>query len=527
MTNFNLKILFLGNYILSLLFMVLSTNVETYLNIQSIIPLIISTLLLIDITYITSCNVRENNTISLFCGLLMLDGWYLLLSSIVTPVSTIIFEILSPIILYISIKFILLFLFQGSGYKFRKITDILLFITCFGTVIGTFISKRMYAGMYGLQFVVSIACFLYIVFYHWKRVDFVIRSEKKPIFISIFITLIGFIIYYFFTIKISNHISNFGIYLTVLIFSMSIHGIVLRENDSFPLSTIFSLKQRIILLFISITLISMIVIFSGGNLSIILIAINTLFMLIFICNIILEFNLKYEKKQITKDSKYTLALDRLQQEERLKTEFSNFLHDDILQDLLSIKNMTNKSHRPEIQDIICETLSDLNTRIRKQMQDYHPVILKNLTVKENYQNLIESVSLTFSQRNISVSFICSDTLFLVEPYDILIYRLIKELLTNVYKHSNGSHAWITLSLEKDIIKLEISDNGVTNTSLKTHLGISKISLDTTKHKGIVSIKEQVENLGGTINISDNIPHGACVQITIPMKGDGSYKYFVS
>ncbi|NMS89594.1 ATP-binding protein [Clostridioides difficile] len=527
MPNFNLKILFLGNYILSLLFMVTSANIETSMSIQNIIPLIIATLLLIDITYITSCNVRENNTISLFCGLLVLDSWYLLLSSVVTPVSTIIFEMLSPIILYISIKFILLFLFQGSGYKFRKIIDILLLITCFGTIMGIFISKRIYAGIYGLQFVASVTGFLYIVFYHWKRVNFVIRSEKKPIFISIFITLIGFIIYYFFTIKISNHISNFGIYLTVLIFSMSIHGIVLRENDSFPLSTVFSLRQGTILLFINITLISMIVIFSGGNLSIILIAINTLFMLIFICNILLEFNLRHEKNQITKDSRYTLALEKLKQEEQLKAEFSNFLHDDILQDLLSIKNMTSKSYRPDVQDIIYETLNNLNTLIRNQMQDYHPVILKNLTVKENYQNLIESVPLSFPQRNILVSFTCSDTLFLVEPYDILIYRLIKELLTNVYKHSNGNHAWITLSLKKYIIKLDISDNGMTNTSFKTHLDTSKIPLDATKHKGIVSIKEQVENLGGTINISDNIPHGACVQITIPMKGDGSYKYFIS
>ncbi|MDX5712866.1 ATP-binding protein, partial [Clostridioides difficile] len=113
------------------------------------------------------------------------------------------------------------------------------------------------------------------------------------------------------------------------------------------------------------------------------------------------------------------------------------------------------------------------------------------------------------------------------PYDILIYRLIKELLTNVYKHSNGSHAWIALALDKNIIKLNINDNGVKNTSFKTPLDITKITFDTIKHKGIISIKEQVENLGGTISISDNIPHGVCVQITIPMKGDGSYKYFVS
>ncbi|EGT3729060.1 ATP-binding protein, partial [Clostridioides difficile] len=101
MTNFNLKILFLGNYILSLLFMGISTSTETYMNIQSIIPLIISTLLLIDITYITSCNVRENNIISLFCGLLALDSWYLLLSFVTTPIGTIIFKILSTVIVYV------------------------------------------------------------------------------------------------------------------------------------------------------------------------------------------------------------------------------------------------------------------------------------------------------------------------------------------------------------------------------------------------------------------------------------------
>lgn len=527
MPNFNLKILFSGNYILSLLFMGISTSIEIYMNIQSIIPLMISTLLLIDITYITSCNVRENNIISLFCGLLALDSWYLLLSFVATPIGTIIFKILNTIIAYVSIKFIFLFLFQGSGYKFRKITDILLIITCITAIMGAFISDKIYACMYGIQFVVSIISFFYIIFYHWKRVTFVIRSEKRPILISVFITIIGFLIYYFFTLKISNHIGNFGIYLTVLIFSMSIHGIVLKENDSFPISTVFNLKQRSIFLFTSIIVISLMVLLSSGNFSIILIAINVLFMLIFLCNIILEFNLKHEKNQTPRNSKYTFALERLQQEEQLKTDFSNFLHDDVLQDLLSIKNMTSKSYRPEVQDIIYETLNNLNTRIRKQMQDYHPVILKNLTIKENYQNLIESVSSSFPQRNILVAFKCSDTLFLVEPYDILMYRLIKELLTNVYKHSNGSHAWITLSLEKDIIKLSVGDNGATNTSFKTNLDTPKMPLDTTKHKGIISIKEQVENLGGTINISDNIPHGICVQITIPMKGDGSYKYFVS
>lgn len=179
----------------------------------------------------------------------------------------------------------------------------------------------------------------------------------------------------------------------------------------------------------------------GGSDKELFVVVNALFSFIYICNIILGVSLKQGKSRIIKESKYNFSLRQLQQEELLKTEFSNYLHDDVLQDLLSIKNMMTKAHRPDIQDIIIETLDNLNTHIREQMQDYHPVILKNLTVRENYQNLIEAISQSFPQRNIVVSFDCSDSLFLVDPYNMLIYRLLKELLTNVFKHSAGNRAW--------------------------------------------------------------------------------------
>ena len=133
---------------------------------------------------------------------------------------------------------------------------------------------------------------------------------------------------------------------------------------------------------------------------------------------------------IIKESKYKSALRQLQQEEALKTEFANFLHDDVLQDLLAVKNMVSKAYRPDIQDVITETLDNLNIHIREQMQDYHPVLLKNLTIKENYMNLIEAVAQGFPQKNVSISFECPDSLFLVEPYTLLVYRLIKELFPN-------------------------------------------------------------------------------------------------
>lgn len=515
-----LKLLLLINYILIILHMSWLTNKGTQLSIESITPMLISSIMLIDSTYIISCNVRKNKILSLFCGLLALDSWYMLLSFETISIAKFAYMILSPVIWYISVKFIFMFLFQDSGYKFQQSTNIFLFASCIGSLVGVAISDKAFACMYGIQFLVYLLCFLLVMGYHWKRVVFVLRSECKSILVSIVIVVVFFTIYYFATLGITNHIGNFGIYLTLAVFFISIHSIILKEQNSFPLSTIFSIKQNIFIVFLFAFVLGLINLFIGGGYEEPIISINTLFVFIFICNIILEQNLSNNKSEIIKQNKYNAALWQLQQEELLKTEFANFLHDNILQDLLSVKNMMSKANRPEIQDIIIETLDRLNIYIRKQMQDYHPIILKNLTAKENYQNLVEGVSQTFPHRNINISFECSNNLFLVEPYNLLVYRLLKELITNVYKHSDSDQAWIVLTQKSGIIELKVSDEGTTDISCL-------LASDTKKHKGIASIDEQVKRINGTIIYANNIPYGISIHITIPMKGDVSYQHFVS
>ncbi len=522
MRNIILKLLFFTNYILIILFMSCHSHINGEVaNIESIIPLLISSLMLIDITYISSCNIRESKVISLFCGLLALDSWYILLLSFDgNMIEDYIFAALSPIIWFVSIRFILMFLFQGSGYKFRKVTNMILLVTCISSLIGINMPSWAYASLFGIQFLASCLCFIFIIIYHWKRVSFVLKSECINILFSAAVITVSFTIYYLATIEVQNHISNFGIYLPALLLFISIHGIVLSKHSSYPLSTVFSRTQIALITCLSITMLETIVLITGGNYLEMFIAVNVLFAFIYICNIILGYNLKQGKSKIIRESKYNTALQQLQKEELLKTEFANFLHDDVLQDLLSVKNMMTKSHRPEIQKIIIETLDNLNIHIRKQMQDYHPVILKNLTAKENYQNLIEAVAQSFPQRNIRLSFDCPDNLFLVKPYSLLIYRLLKELLTNVYKHSDGNQVWIKLTLKNNIIKLFVNDNGTAKADCLT-------SADKAKHKGIASIAEQLKSIQGSMVISDNLPHGIYIQITIPMKGDIAYEYFVN
>lgn len=515
-----LKTSLLLNHIFFILHLCGLISSEVSHSIESVAPLFISSLMLIDATYISVCNIRGNRVISLFCGLLILTGWYVLLAFEQNSASRIAFMVLSPIIWYVSMKFIFLFLFQGGGYIFRKSTNFILLAACIGALIGICISGRAFALMYGLQCIANTFCFLLVVGYHWKRVVFVLKSERKCILLSLAVTAMAFFMYYVATIGVQNHLANFGIYLPVLLFFISVHGIVLKEHSGIPLSAIFNKKQSAAIIGTMLVVFTGITWVIGGGHTMLLVCINVLFVLMYICSIAVAHNLKQGASKMIQESKYHVALQQLQQKEALRTEFANFLHDDVLQDLLSVKNMMTKANRPDIHNMIIETLDGLNTHIRNQMQDYHPAILKNLTTKENYQTLLESVAQTFPQKQIAVSFACSDDLFLVEPYTVLIYRLAKELLTNIYKHSDGNHAWIILTQQSGRIQLSISDDGNADAAWLT-------AADTTQHKGISSVLEQVSSIGGAMTITNNTPHGICVQITIPMRGEISYQYFIS
>ena len=514
------KLLLFINSILLVIYMGLEINIQMPCSISKIVSLFLSSLMLIDAAYVSSCNIRDNKAISLFCGLLALDSWYILLSVSDNAVTNIAFYALGPVIWCVFINFILVFLFQGSGYKFKKITNFCLTGTCICSLIGILISDNMFALLYGIQFLASWLCFIFVVAYHRKRAAFVLKAEWKCILLSLVAVIILFIAYCLATRGINGNLSNFGVYIPVLLFSISIHGIILKEHRSFPLSAIFSSFQLMLILLFGIIICGLITITLGIGWLPFLLMLDAMFVLIYVCNIILDFNLRQGGGNMVMESKYNAALAQLQQEEQINLEFSNFLHDNILQDLLSIKNMMHKSTSPDIQKIITQTLDNMSIYIREQIQNCHPVLLSKLTVKENYQNLLAYIAQSFPDRHISIVFDCSDSLFLVPPYDIFIYRLLKELVTNVYKHSTGEKAWITLTQDNGMIVLCVKDNGSADTDSLTYA-------DASKHRGLALSADRVHSMDGTVSITPNFPHGICVCINLPMKGDASYQYFIS
>ncbi len=486
------------------------------LGVGQAVPMLAASLLLMDAAYVSACNVRRNQVLSLFCGVLGVDAWHLMLSVQASAAARRAFVLLCPVAMLLSVRFVLLFLFQDGGYRLQRPVRALHLLSCAGALLGALLSERAFACLYGAQFVISGASLLLVLGVHHSRVRFVLASEGRALLASGAIVIAGLAAFCAATEGVPGRFANVGTVVAALLFLFSVHGMI--RHSGTPLSALLGGRQRALLLVIAGAALGTAVWALGGGLGEMIVLANALCVAAYGLDLLLERNMRRGRSVLLREGRYTAALKELQREEELKAEFSGFLHDDVLQDLLAVRNMAGKANRPDVQALIVEALDGLNDRIRRRMQDEHPVFDKRLTARENYQMLLETVGRSFPRRRVDVSFACSDALFLVEPYPLLVYRLLRELLTNVYKHSDGNRAWVTLAQERGVIALCVSDDGTADAS---RLPLA----DEPGHKGLASVREQVARVGGEVTFANRAPHGLEISVSIPMRGDVSYPYF--
>lgn len=520
------QILILINQLCMIIFLCYEFSTNTIVGTAKLLPLMLITIMSIYGAYISFVNLKNNNTLSQFSNLIFFASWQFLLTLHEEPIFRTLSMLLSVLILYQIVQFLLLFFFQNSTYDYKKEKDWILQIICLLTLVANLISDRIFAILYSFQWLISFSCILFLFLQHRKRINFVFKSEKKHLLKSVTVLIFPFISYAVFFAERPEYLSNLGWYIIILLPLFSIHAIAFKNHIS--MRKYFLLKKsKIALMFLCFLIfISSLGVLFKFNMITYFIIIHTIIWFIELYFILLFqdtkntiSNLNTEELKTLPKNSYVHNLIQIAKEEKLKSSFSDYLHDEILQDILAVKNMMNKSSKKEIHEIIVETLDNLNYSIRMQMQEYHPTLLKTLTLKENYSNLLEMIQQKYRMKNINISFKCNEDLFLVEPYHLVVYRILKELVMNAFKHSHCSKLMLNLTQENDEIKLVVKDNGKGLSTTQTNILI--------EHRGLNSIKEQLFLLNGKMTISNCTPSGLCITIFIPMKGDDSYEHFIN
>jgi two-component system, NarL family, sensor histidine kinase ComP len=207
----------------------------------------------------------------------------------------------------------------------------------------------------------------------------------------------------------------------------------------------------------------------------------------------------------------TRLIFRWSEKERRKLAID--LHDTILQDLIVLKrkveslrfqNMRMEEMKKQLNTIE-EEIVDMIDLTREICHELRPPFLSQIGLKEAIVQLIQRFQL---RANIKVKWHIHLSIKLDEERELAVYRIIQELLNNALKHSQASHIQLTLEAQNEEVQLHYADNGI---------GIDMEKLNHCDGKlGLFGIKERVQGLGGTCEMTSQLGEGLDIWITIPL-----------
>ena len=198
-------------------------------------------------------------------------------------------------------------------------------------------------------------------------------------------------------------------------------------------------------------------------------------------------------------------------EEDTRRRVATELHDRIGYDLICQLRMLREIElmndavniRPQIRNLIANTERIISGN-RSLIFELSPPALReaglNPALEELAQNILEphGISWHIITRGSAEEYRADDSVC------VILYRMARELLINIVKHSGASAVNIIINRKPENITVAVEDNG-------------KGLQDNTKGFGLFSIKERLLALGGNLKIISEPGEGVMAVMTCPLK----------
>ncbi len=209
----------------------------------------------------------------------------------------------------------------------------------------------------------------------------------------------------------------------------------------------------------------------------------------------------FRKVQNAQSQLQKLSERLIEAQETERRNISRELHDDIGQTLTAIKiNLTTfqtASVSQPLQNCVKETIDLVEhslQRVRELSLNLHTSVLDDLGLVSAIDSLIKRIS---ERSNIKTTFNSEPAeLKINKRFEITIYRITQEALTNILKHSKATEVNIFLLKEENKLKLFIKDNGI-------GFNVEKAKAEALNGQsiGLLSMEERAHLSGGELKIN--------------------------
>lgn len=256
--------------------------------------------------------------------------------------------------------------------------------------------------------------------------------------------------------------------------------------------------------------------------------INTYYTIFIVIFIILILLLLYAYKQRAKSMKqrdelHALAMEKEKQNSKISTltallegqeqergRLARDLHDGLGGLLSGTKHQLSylDPHQSEnIEEGISKSIKQIDGAVEELRRVAHN-LMPDLLVKYGLEVAIQEFAsrISNSALDIHTEFINYRN-SLSEEKQLIIYRIIQELVNNAIKHANASEIIIQVSQEENVLNLTVEDNGK---------GFDHKGLNVKKTAGFHNIESRVQFLKGTMNIISELNIGTSIELQIPI-----------
>lgn len=235
----------------------------------------------------------------------------------------------------------------------------------------------------------------------------------------------------------------------------------------------------------------------------ILIFLGIMFLVILARNNARKNRLLFENERIKKEYEETLLKSRLEIQEHTLNHVSREIHDNIGQ-LLSLARLELNSIGAEADR---GTTDELLEMAIAELRSLSHSLNTNHIKEKGFTQSLEDLLNQFQKSGKFQAFLIQDEdpFQLAEDKELILFRVIQELLNNITKHAQASEIKIELRHQKHLQQIIVTDNGVGfDTHSKKSQGI-----------GLKNISERVAVIGGNLTIFSEIGKGTRINISIP------------
>jgi two-component system NarL family sensor kinase len=246
----------------------------------------------------------------------------------------------------------------------------------------------------------------------------------------------------------------------------------------------------------------------------------TIFILVMVCFIIIIlFFIQKKQKGFTSDlmavkANYEKELYKTQLEiqEQTVQEISREIHDNVGQILSLAKlglGILDLDRKEEAKDSIIE-ISDILEKALDDLRHMSRIMNSNNISKGGLKKSIE-MQVGYIQRGgkFNIQFnMNGETVNLGETKEIILFRIVQEAVNNIIRHSKATDICISLCYLKDLVKLQVRDNGM-GFSLNEKISSSS------QINGIYNMQHRAKLINAEFQMDSQIGNGTSITVNTP------------